>query len=123
MSLDLYLESKEMREVECACPECGHSHKKMEKTIYYTSNITHNLTAMFNAAGVYQILWRGDGLMAGEQVEKLEKALKEMKENPEKFKRYDSPNGWGLYVHAVPWLAEVVQACKDYPEAVFHCSR
>jgi len=78
---------------------------------------------MFDAAGVYDILWRGDGLVAGDVLPKLEAGLALMKANPADFEKYNASNGWGLYKNAVPWLEEVVQACKAYPTAIIECSR
>lgn len=122
MSLDLYLEGP-VEKVTHRCDSCDHTHEAEHRPTLWQTNITHNLGAMFDEAGVYQTLWRGDGLVAGQQVEKLEAALRLMEAEPERFKKHNAPNGWGLYEHAVPWLRKVVEACREYPLATFYCSR
>ncbi len=37
---------------------CGHKHKRQQTEELYDSNITHNLCAMAEAAGIYKHLWR-----------------------------------------------------------------
>ncbi len=43
--------------------------------------------------------------------------------NKEEYEKLNSPNGWGLYENAVPWLIELIQKCKDYPDSVIEISR
>lgn len=86
----------------------------------YSSNITHNLTEMAEAAGIYMPLWRPEeiGITKAAQIcPLLQKGLSEMMLNPEKFEAFNAPNGWGLYENFVPWVFEVMQACRMYPNA------
>jgi hypothetical protein len=86
----------------------------------FSANITHNLNKMADAAGIYEALWMPDenGYEKAEDIiEVVEKGLNELKESPAKYKEYDSPNGWGLYVHFVPWVEKVLTACKEHPKA------
>ncbi len=122
MSLDFYLEGEE-RDHAHRCSECWQEHTIRRKPTLFETNITHNLGGMFEEAGVYNILWRGDGMVAGEVLTKLKAALDLMEAEPERFKKHDSPNGWGLYIHAVPWLRGIVEACKNHPHATISCSR
>lgn len=83
-------------------------------------NITHNLTDMAEALGVYQMLWRPEeipGLKAKDMLEPLGKAIAELSINPRKYKKYEAPNGWGTIEHFLPWLKKVREACEEYPEA------
>jgi len=92
---------------------------KMEIPTLYTRNITHNLTDMAYAAGIYQALWRGGQYEKAEDIiQILEDGLHKLKLHPEKYKKYDSPNGWGKYEHFVPFVEDVLNACKKYPLAV-----
>ncbi len=107
MSLDVYLE-------------------KVQPTSVYSSNITHNLGSMAAAAGIYKHLWRPEELgikTAQELIKPLEKGLKKLKANPEKFEKYNAENGWGLYKHFVPFVEEYLAACKEYPDAEVSVSR
>lgn len=121
MSLDLILESPTERK-RCTCSNCGHEHDGGSLE-YFSSNITHNLAPMFGAAGVYEILWHGDGLRAGDVLPKIRVAIADMVARPEVYRRHDSPNGWGTYANAVPWLARVARACEEHPDAVLRCAR
>jgi hypothetical protein len=123
MSLDFYLVNSEEEQWEHTCSECYQPHMTKRNEDYFSSNITHNLNTMFEQAGVYDILWHGDGLIAGEQVEKLEKALATMRSDPARFKKYEASNGWGTYLDALRWLQEIIHACKEYPKAIIRCSR
>jgi len=86
----------------------------------YQSNITHNLGKMAEKAGIYKPLWRPEEIgitKANELIKPLTRGLKKLKAKPEYYKKFDSPNGWGLYEHFVPWVEEYLQACKEFPEA------
>lgn len=126
MSLDVYLIRKGNEIVECTC-SCGHKHKKMmEDETLYTSNITHNLNKMAAKAGIYEACWRPEEIgatKAKDIIEKLSLGLAKLKKYPEKFKKFDSENGWGIYDHFVPWVESYLKACKEYPDAFIEVSR
>ncbi len=90
-------------------------------------NITHNLGAMAREAGIYGALWRPEEhpeyQTAGDIVPVLEAGLAAMKADPERFKAFNAPNGWGMYHHFVPWVEEVLAACKKNPDARLEASR
>jgi len=92
----------------------------------FTANITHNLGKMAEAAGIYNPLWRPDenGFEhAKDIIDILEKGLIELENNPEKYRKYDSENGWGLYIHFVPFVEKVINACKEFPESTINACR
>lgn len=86
-------------------------------------NITHNLNRMWQEAGVYEALYESEGKTAKEIIPTLEEGLQRMIADPKHFKQFDSPNGWGLYKNAVPWLAELIAEFKEYPDGVIGVSR
>ena len=103
MSLDLYL-SKEV----------------------FSANITHNLGKMADAAGIYLPLWRPEEVgiyRAGELVEPLREGLAKLRAEPARFAALDSPNGWGTYVHFVPFVEKVYVAALEHPDATVRASR
>lgn len=103
MSLDFYLTQVQTAEVEV-----------------FDANITHNLTEMADKAGIYDALWRpGEHgyKKAGQIIPILKEGLAKLEADPEYFKRFDSPNGWGRYIHFVPWVKKVLAACEEYPDA------
>lgn len=113
----------------------------------YDANITHNLTDMAEKANIYKALWRpyqlkkefkklskGDYdeeylfektniIYAKDIISLLKKGLKDLKNKPEYFKNFNSPNGWGTYEHFVPFVEKYLEACKKYPEAIIEVSR
>lgn len=81
---------------------------------------------MAEAAGIYKHLWRPDEIgvrTAGELVEPLSEGLRMLKSDPEKFKAFDDPDGWGVYEHFVPFVEEYLAACKEYPDGEVSVSR
>ena len=120
MSLDVYLEIGEDR-IE-KCKECGGEGKiNHGKERVYSANITHNLGEMAGAAGIYEHLWRPEEIgitKAAQLIEPLREGLKKMKDNPAEYEKYNSPNGWGLYKHFVPWIENYLRACEENPEAI-----
>lgn len=92
----------------------------------YSSNITHNLGAMAEEAGIYKHLWRPEEIgitKAAQLVEPLRAGLALMKSDPPRFEKHDSANGWGLYEHFVPWVEAYLAACEENPTANVSVSR
>jgi hypothetical protein len=117
-----------------------------QRECLYSSNITHNLGKMANEAGIYEALWRPYQLKEGfnipegdyeaeyefeennpvrgyELIPVIEKGLEDMIARPAHYKTFDSPNGWGLYKHFVPFIEKYLRALKEYPESFVECSR
>ena len=84
----------------------------------YSSNITGNLIPMWRAAGIYEALYDMGEHKANEIIPALETGLALMKLDPEKFKKLNSPNGWGVYENAIPFLERLLEACQEYPVAI-----
>jgi hypothetical protein len=122
MSLDVSLYSKEKKTVMCY--SCMHEHEEQE--ILYDANITHNLGEMAAKAGVYKALWRPEEIgakYAKDIIEIVEKGLDDLRARPEYFEQFNSPNGWGMYEHFVPFVSDYLNALKENPDAEIHVSR
>ena len=107
MSLDVYLMETKPTEV-------------------YSANITHNLGKMAKEAGIYEYLWRPEELgitKASELIKPLTDGYELLVNDPEKFKQYDSPNGWGKYEHFLPFVKQYIDACVANPYAEVKVSR
>jgi hypothetical protein len=94
--------------------------------VVYEANITHNLGEMAREAGIYEACWHPETIMATQAsdiMKRLEAGLKDMKERPEYYKKFASPNGWGVYTDFVPWVERYLEACKKNPEAWIKVSR
>ena len=112
----------------------------------YSANITHNLNKMADEAGLYEALWRPYKLKPGynipeddhkaqweyeqanpvrayEIIEIIEKGLADMKARPKHYEKFNSPNGWGMYEHFVPFIEKYLAALKEFPEAQVVCDR
>jgi hypothetical protein len=95
-------------------------------TDVYSSNITHNLGRMAEEAGIYKHLWRPEEIgitTASQLVEPLSVGLVLLKSDPPRFKAFNSPNGWGLYEHFVPFVETYLEACRENPDAEVSVSR
>ena len=102
MSLYVYLE----------CPCC--------QSTLLSRNITHNLGEMANAVNVYKELWHPEelGINKAEQlIEPLTLALSTLKGEPDKYKEFNPPNGWGDYKGLMNFIADYLEECKAHPEA------
>lgn len=118
MSLDVYLNGPETDE-PCRCT-CGHEHTAKRREEFYSANITHNLNKMADAAGIYESLWRPEEIgvsKAAQLVPLLEAGLAKLRADPEHYSTFNAPNGWGLYEHFVPFVANYLEACRDHPDA------
>lgn len=125
MSLDVDLFGPEETKT-CRCSDCGNEHETKGRECYFSQNITHNLGAMAEEAGIYDIVWRPEenGISHARQlIEPLKKAIAEMHADPPRFEKHNAPNGWGLYIHFVPWLQKYLCACEEYPDATVEVSR
>ena len=117
-----------------------------KKEEMYSANITHNLGDMASEAGIYEALWRPYRLKEGYNIPEddhnaeykfeeenpvrafeiipiIEKGLKDMLARSEHYKTFDSPNGWGLYVHFIPFIERYLEALRKYPESFVECDR
>lgn len=99
---------------------------KTMPTEVYSANITHNLGAMAHEAGIYMHLWRPDEIgvtKAAQLIEPLRAGLALLREDPPRFERHNAPNGWGMYEHFVPFVADYLAACEENPDADVEVSR
>ena len=115
MSLDIYLQKTRK------CPHCAHDIDDEPRKVY-SANITHNLSRMWEAAGVRDALYESDGKTAADILSVLEQGLEDMRADPARFEKFNASNGWGTYGDAVPFLADLVLACRKNPSAVVRVS-
>ena len=86
----------------------------------YEANITHNLTEMAEAAGIYKALWHPEEIeikQAGQLIPILEKGLAELKKHPAKYRKLAPENSWGSYEGLVAFVENYLAACKEFPDA------
>ncbi len=91
----------------------------------YWANITHNLTDMAAEAGIYKELWSPEEIgatHARDLIGSVGIGLQKMIDDPAKYEAHNSPNGWGLYEHFVPWITKYLEACNAHPDAEIYVS-
>jgi hypothetical protein len=101
-------------------------------------NLTYNLLDMLNVA--FGLTDEPNGLSVPEQVvfkkegskyyfdqwknktaqeceQSVQDAIERMEADPEKYKQYNPPNGWGTYEGALTILRDFLKTCREYPHA------
>lgn len=104
----------------------GERDESQREEVFYEDNITHNLGQMAGEAGIYQHLWRPEELgiiMARQLIRPLREGLKKLGCEPDRFRAFDSPNGWGDYEGLVTFVRNYLTACINYPYARVRASR
>jgi hypothetical protein len=93
-----------------------------QPTVVYSDSCTHNLSPMAKAAGLYWILWGVADMYrefkASEILPTLEQGLQILRNDPETFRSFNAPNGWGTYEDLLTFVSGVINACKSHPEAI-----
>ena len=90
----------------------------------FEMNITSNLSIMASKAGFRDQLWDlKDVTTCGDLLPYIEKGLKELEDNPETYKEYSTPSGWGTYEQFIDWLKILVDNLKIDKGAILvtHC--
>ena len=104
----------------------------VQPTSVYSGNITHNLGTMAkevvlsNGLNLYQVLWRPDEsnlLFARNISELLDEGWNILLADPERFQKFDPPNGWGSYEGLCDFVYKYRNACWDNPDAELRISR
>lgn len=117
MSLDIYLTRKRYISYDE-----GKTYTEDEEQVHW-QNITHNLGKMAREAMIYDILWHPEiGIKAEVLIHPIEQGIQMMKDRPKHFKKFDAENGWGTYDVFLPWLEQLLEKCKEFPQAVVEVS-
>ncbi len=87
--------------------------------------ITHNLNNMARAVGLYEILWPpkyADTVTVAQMTPILKKGIKELEADPEKYRAFDAPNGYGKYDDFIRFCRDLLCHCERHPDAVIERS-
>jgi len=126
VSLDVYLESVTQTPRMCTCSSCGNKHEAKRTVQFFSDNVTHNLAAMADAAGIYKELWRPEEVdikTATQLIAPLEAGLLRLRADPDRFKKLNPDNGWGTYEGLVQFVSDYLEACRAHPDAVIRIWR
>lgn len=93
--------------------------------IFDVGNYTSNCAPMWGLA-LGDNMWLSDleGQMAGNFIERLERAVAHMQapENEATYAAMNPTNGWGRYDSATEYLARLLDGCRRFPEATIRIS-
>lgn len=84
-------------------------------------NYTHNTNRMLRAVGIDWDHLRGKPLAAVCEVMTL--GINRLKQQPETFRAWNPPNGWGDYDSLIEVLTRIVTAFERHPKAVLGVSQ
>lgn len=99
---------------------------RVQPSVVYDANYTHNCNLMAMEAGIYGEVWRPDEIgitKAAQLIEPLERGIALMRADPERFRAMNPTSGWGSYETFVPWLERYLDACREFPDADVSVSR
>jgi len=117
---ELYDKQRDIRE------ELENLEDDYEEARLASHNVTHNMNKMAEAVGLYQVLWSPEEIgitTASQMIEPIEKGIRELMSNPDKYKAYNPPNGWGNYDIFVSFCRSVLSTCKENPDAIIDVSK
>jgi hypothetical protein len=104
----------------------------------YSANITHNLTKMADAAGIYRILWRPEEVWEDVRplaymmdkeptaeflIPYLQEAVRDLLARPDFYKQFNASNGWGVYEDFLSFVTLYLSACSLNRNANVRVSR
>jgi hypothetical protein len=111
MSLDISLTVK---------ADTGNS--ETENIEVYSANITHNLSSMAQAVGVYDATWGAYGKDASTSMIPVVIAIQRLKDDPARYDEYSASNEWGTRDQFIAFLSRFLTACEMHPNATIHTS-
>jgi len=92
------------------------------KTTVFDRNITYNLRNMLVEAGLPDSLHSLNGKTCRESQDILYTVWHELRTRPYYYKRFDSPNGWGLQKNLLPWIRDLYLKSRQHPRGVIRVS-
>lgn len=94
----------------------------------FNRNMTHNLTAMADAAGIYKALWRPEEMdppatKAADLIPVLTAGVADLAVDRPKYLPFNPENGWGDYELLFSFSQAYLETCKRHPSARIEVSR
>lgn len=96
------------------------------RSLSYTTNITHNLGKMAEAAHLYKYLWHPEtnGITcARDLIKPLLRGYCHLITRKDEMEKLNAPNGWGTYENFLPFVSDYLEQCTLNPEARVEVSR
>ena len=96
----------------------------LRKKDVFGYNITHNLRDMAIKAGAYDLVWHPPEKTKAKTVRPvLAASISKMESDPDHFRKYNPPNGWGTYEDLLQFFREYLEACEKWPNATVSAYR
>ena len=80
-------------------------------------NITWNVRELIEQASGWEIDNEANNGLAEHIGVLIAKGIHELETNPEKYKEYEAPNGWGTVDGTLHFFRELLDACQEHPYA------
>ena len=94
-----------------------------DSEVFFEANITHNLTRMARAAGIYRHIWQSEGFVfAGDLIPKLTAAIELLQSNTVDFIEFEPRNGWGHRSMLLDFCKNLLTACEKHPLGRYEAS-
>lgn len=94
------------------CSACG------VQPASWLGNPTYNLREMFVAAFGGNGIKDFNGKTAREILPVLEAGIADMRLRPYHYEQFNPPNQWGSYAGILPVLDEMLEFCRQHPDAL-----
>ena len=92
----------------------------------YTTSVHNNFNLLIESLGIYQHLWRPDELNithARQLIAPLESALENLEFNKEKYRKHEPPGMCGKIELFIIFLKNLLESCKQHPNATISVCR
>lgn len=80
------------------------------------ANITWNVRKIIELSTGLPWLNEENNGLCKDVIPHIEKGLHELKTNPEKYKPYEAPNGWGTVNETIHFYEEIIKAWRDFKQ-------
>jgi hypothetical protein len=90
---------------------------------HFGQSITHNLRTMAISAGVYECLWNGHGMTAGQVESILWDGIVDMLKRKDFYKQLEPSNKWGTYEDFLSFIKELHLECAINPDSIIIVSK
>ena len=100
--------------------------KEVKPCTIWAIGITHNLTAMAEAAGLYECMWRPEEIcitLASQMIHPLRCGIAVMEQHKEKLEKLNPENGFGNYEFLLSVAQRYLAACEEHPNATVEACR
>lgn len=83
---------------------------------HHSVNVTYNLGKMLREAGHPE--WQAlKGAPASEVAGVMDAVARTLRSDPDRFRAFNPPNGWGTYEGAIEYAEAFRDMCSEHPEA------